>query len=394
MTVRPGHPDFSELPWQHALATWDVAALVPRPAGRSEHAVRYLCFGDAVYVIKELPTRTAHREYELLRALEDEGLLVAPPVGLVEGRCGDPEAEHSAALITRYLPFTYSYRELIAQAGLATVRAGLPDAFAGLLVELHSAGCFWGDCSLSNVLLRRDADGIDTVMVDAETAFLCERLSDRQRAADLVILVENVNAAMIELAAARGDAALDATLDTALGLGGEIVARYGQLWSELFGAEIIAPGEEHKIAARIERVHALGFDVRELDIETADDGVTRTLRLRPGRRHFHAQRLEQLTGVEVAERQARQLLSDLAYYRSLRHSSASANEALAALEWRAFAFEPMLERIRAIPGVVDPVQGYCELLVHRYLCSEARGDDVGTDAAFEDWQRCLVPRAA
>ena len=44
------------------------------------------------------------------------------------------------------------------------------DAFAGLLVELHLSSCFWGDCNLSNVLYRFDAEAIDTIMVDAETA--------------------------------------------------------------------------------------------------------------------------------------------------------------------------------------------------------------------------------
>ena len=35
-------------------------------------------------------------------------------------------------------------------------RARLLDGMAGLLVELHRHGVFWGDCSLANTLFSRD----------------------------------------------------------------------------------------------------------------------------------------------------------------------------------------------------------------------------------------------
>ena len=60
-------------------------------------------------------------------------------------------------------------------------------ALAELLVRLHLAGFFWGDCSLSNALFRRDAGALSAYFVDAETGELHERLSDGQRSHDLDI---------------------------------------------------------------------------------------------------------------------------------------------------------------------------------------------------------------
>ncbi len=77
------------------------------------------------------------------------------------------------------------------------------DAFASLLVELHTIGCFWGDCSLSNTLYRFDAETIETIMVDAETASMVDTLSDGQREEDLEIMIVNVAGGMADIAAER-----------------------------------------------------------------------------------------------------------------------------------------------------------------------------------------------
>ena len=39
-------------------------------------------------------------------------------------------------------------------------------------MRLHLAGFFWGDCSLSNTLFRRDAGALAAYLVDAETGEL------------------------------------------------------------------------------------------------------------------------------------------------------------------------------------------------------------------------------
>ena len=48
-------------------------------------------------------------------------------------------------------------------------------------MRLHLAGFFWGDCSLSNTLFRRDAGALAAYLVDAETGELHPTLSDGLR---------------------------------------------------------------------------------------------------------------------------------------------------------------------------------------------------------------------
>lgn len=81
------------------------------------------------------------------------GLLALPavrPAGLML----QPEFK-TAILVTRYLEGSWQYRRLFMRLppDQPALRARLLDAMAGLLVELHRHGVFWGDCSLANTLL-------------------------------------------------------------------------------------------------------------------------------------------------------------------------------------------------------------------------------------------------
>ena len=62
-------------------------------------------------------------------------------------------------------------------------------ALVVLLVRLHLAGFFWGDCSLSNALFRRDAGALQAYVIDVETSERYPTLSEGQRQMDLDIAV-------------------------------------------------------------------------------------------------------------------------------------------------------------------------------------------------------------
>jgi hypothetical protein len=293
-------------------------------------------------------------------------------------------SERSAALITAYEPFSFSYRELVEGSGFGARRTQMLDAFAGLLVELHLAGVFWGDCSLSNVLYRFDAEAIETIMVDAETAVVFQEgsITDGRRLEDIEIMIINVAGGMADIAASQG---ID--IDYAdLALGEDIAERYKGLWTELTVEPTIAVDERFRIGNRIERLNELGFNVEEIDLVPQDEGGSRLkLKLKVGGRTFHANRLKELTGIEALEHQAKQLLSDLYYFQANQGVKTATAKNVAAVQWRVSVFEPLLERIRHVPGVVDPIQAYCDLLLHRYVMSEGFGHDVGIEAAWEDW---------
>ncbi len=383
LTIRAGHPDFLDLPWDVSLQEWEVGHRVDLPKGISRHEVRFFEYPQGLYAIKELPVRPARQDYGVLRQLESSGAPAVRPVGLVENRSSDRHDERSAALITAYEPFSFSYRELIAGAGFGGRRTQLLDAFAMLLVELHLAGVFWGDCSLSNVLYRFDAEGIETIMVDAETATIYDDgLTNGRREEDLEIMIINVAGGMADIASESG-AELD---DADLNLGEDIADRYRGLWEEVNRTDTIGPDERYRIRERIEALNELGFDVEEVDLIPVDEtGGRLHVKLQVGGRTFHQRRLKNLTGVESLEQQARQILSDLYYFQTKTGNTTPAGKNVAAIQWRVTEFEPMMERIRDLAQVLDPVQGYCDLLYHRYTMSVGTGHDVGTEAAYDDW---------
>ncbi len=379
MTIRTGHPDFLDLEWERSVVEWTSDRMVALPKGISRHEVRFVVYPHGTYVVKELPRRAARRDYEVLRKLEDTGVPAVTPVGLVEDRSDDHHEERSAALITRYADFSFSYRELLEGAGFGARRNQMLDAFAWLLVQLHLTGCFWGDCSLSNVLYRFDADAIETIMVDGETASIHESLSDGRRLEDIQIMIENVAGGMADIASLQGFDLEEADLD----LGEDIAARYSALWAEINQELIIQPEERFRLQERIERLNELGVTVEEVELLPAEPGRLLKVHIKIGARDFHSQRLEEFTGVRALEQQARHILADLHYFQA--RQPAGADWAIGAMRWRLEEFKPMLDRLTGATRVADPVQAYCDVLHHRYQLSKAAGRDVGTAAALEDW---------
>lgn len=382
LTIRAGSPDFLDLPWTTSLAHWDIPQLVDLPKGISRHTVRFVSLGDHLFAIKELPEAAARNDYDVLRELEERAAPAVIPVGLVTGRTADRHDEESAALITVYESFSFSYRELLEGGGFGANRPRMLDAVALLLVRLHLAGCYWGDCSLSNVLYRWDADAIETIMVDAETAAVYPSdLSDGQRHEDIAIMIENVAGGMADIAAQAG---VDAT-DADLAMGEEIALRYEDLWRELRHEEVIGMEERYRIRERIERINALGFDVEEVDVVPTADGDTLRFDLKVGGRTFHSRRLQELTGIHALENQARQILADLQYFQAKQGADSATLKNVAAVRWRVSEYEPTVSRLAAEEGVADPIQAFCDLLHHRYLMATDQQRDVSTAEALDDW---------
>src|SRR5438132_5091177 len=140
-----------------------------------------------------------------------------------------PDWDSDAVLITRYVDFSLPYRSLFTQPQVVDLRDQLLGALTGLLVHLHRAGFFWGDCSLSNILFRRDAGALTAYLVDAESGELHPRLSDGQRMQDLDMAEENIAGELMDLQAAHGVPFDIDPVDAA----GEVRTRYDALWCEL-----------------------------------------------------------------------------------------------------------------------------------------------------------------
>lgn len=390
MVARPygsaGHPDFLDLPWQLPLADWRVENLVEVPRGIHRNVVRFVSYGPSLYALKELPERLARREYSLLRALAETLVPVVDAVGLVTDRKREAD-KLPAVLITRHLDFSLPYRTLFTGRGMPDLRNGLLDALAELLVRIHLAGFFWGDCSLSNTLFRRDAGTLSAYLVDAETGELHPQLTNGQRAHDLSIAVENVAGELMDLEAAD-DLPLPHDIDP-VATAHELGRRYEALWTEVTREEVFGPDETYKIDERLRRLNELGYDVEE--IELVGDGVVNRLRLNPRvvEPGHHRRRLLTLTGKDVQENQARRLLNDLARYRATLSRDTGrepAPEQVVAYRWLTEVFEPSIAAVPTeLRGKREPAELFHEILVHRWFLSEAAARDVGLDSAVASY---------
>ncbi|HTS15739.1 MAG TPA: DUF4032 domain-containing protein [Candidatus Sulfotelmatobacter sp.] len=384
--VRPG-PGLLALPWERPLATWrdEDAAFVALPVGPSRHVVRFCVVDGDVLAVKELPLWPARREYEALRVLEQRQLPAVRAVGLAERSEDD-----AAILMTRFLARSFQYRRLFVRLREGTVaqRERLLDAMAGLLVELHRRGVFWGDCSLANTLLVRDGQTLQAHLVDAETSEVHDQLSDGQRAFDLELMVENVTGDLADVAA-LGGRGLEHVADD-LAVAESVSTRYTDLWEELHREEPVAPDERYRVEARLRRLNDLGFVVDEVAFEPGPESEGLQFKVAVADRRYHAGRLRELTGLDVGEGQARILLNDLLACAS--EPGASGTTEGLARHWLTACYLPSVERLRATLGAgIDPVQAYCDLLEVRWLLSEQAGRDVGDEVALAALAARRVP---
>ena len=387
MLVRPGNPDFLDLPWREPLAEWESDRFVEVTRGIHRHVVRFVSYGDALYALKALPPRIARTEYRLLRELADALVPVVEAVGVVTRSAGPDGEEPEAVLITRHLDFSLPYRSLFSGPGVPDLRNSLLDGLAELLVRIHLTGFFWGDCSLSNTLFRRDAGTLSAYLVDAETGDLHARLSDGQRAHDLQIAEENVAGELLDLEAA--DAGLTSGLDP-IETAAEVLRRYQSLWSELTREDVFGPGETYRIDDRLRRLNELGFDVEEVSLEGDAGGQSLRLNPRVVEPGHHRRRLHTLTGLDVQENQARRLLNDLATFRATG-GRAGAPESVVAYRWLTEVFQPAIDAIPAdLRGKREAAELFHEILEHRWFLSETAQRDVGLSAAVESYVETVL----
>jgi hypothetical protein len=379
------------LPWREPLEEWQDDRLVQiRQRGLSRHVVRFVAEAGEVFAVKELDARLARREYHLLRQLEQLGIPAVEVLGIVVDRPDDLDA----VLVTRFLDRSSSYRALFANPRGRQPADRLLDAQVELLVRLHLAGFMWGDCSLSNTLFRLDAGALAAYLVDAETAEIHPSLSDGQREYDIGMARERVGGELFDLQAGGLLPPEVDPIDTADELG----RRYEALWSELTAEEMLLPAEQrYRIAARVQRLNDLGFDVDEVELVDVGDGEGSRLRLhtRVAEPGHHRRLLFARTGLDAEENQARRLLNDIASYRGYleQTSRRPVPESVAANRWLVEIYDPVIAAIPAeLADRLDPAEVFHEILEHRWFMSEAAGQDIGTTAATKDYIASILPR--
>jgi len=383
--LKPGHPDFLDLPWDVPLAEWQGICdrLEEVPHGLSRHPVVFVNYSGVLYVLKELPPGSAKKEYQALAQAQEDHLPAVFPAGYAATFSA---GEHCSVLITRYLENSLPYRLLFMRDGFERYRNNLLDAVAGLLVQLHLAGFFWGDCSLSNTLFRRDAGALRAYLVDAETAEIhADQITPTLRFTDLQIMTFNLKAELDELQQ------LGLQLDMqvpASDAGNYIQQRYQRLWEEITREDTIAADERFRIQERIRALNDLGFSVGNVELLALESGSQLRLRVFVTDRSFHSDQLYSLTGLDAEEMQARKMMNEIQEVRATLSQTENRSVPLnvAAYHWLEHLYLPVQQRLQSLVDQdMTPAELYCQVLEHKWYLSEHARHDVGHQAAAEDY---------
>ena len=381
----------SGLPWNQPLEQWPEDPALAEKRGISRHVVRLIRVTNEpdseIYAVKETVSEFANREYAALRELRRLQAPSVDPIAVVEGRKDINGEELPCVLATRFLPYSLPYRVVLSGALSPHDILNMANALALLLVRLHLLGFWWGDCSLSNTLFRRDAEGFAAYLVDAETGEFQKTLSDGQREHDLDIAHFNVAAELEDLALSG---VLYPGMDP-VRASDTVMKRYRRLWAALRDPQSLDPTDRRAVERAMRQLHDLGFAVEEVSI--AIDGDNKVLKFQPKlvAAGYHTNRLRELMGLETEELQAKRILASFDRYRA-RESNLSTNVNEAAFKWLTEIFNPIVNSVPAEHlGRVEPAQLFHEVLEHRWYLSEAAGHDVGLDLACESYISGVLP---
>jgi hypothetical protein len=381
----------SGLPWNQPLEEWPEDPALAEKRGISRHVVRLIRVTDEadseIYAVKETVSEFANREYAALRELRRLQAPSVDPIAVVEGRKDINGEELPCVLATRFLPYSLPYRVVLSGALSPHDILNMANALALLLVRLHLLGFWWGDCSLSNTLFRRDAEGFAAYLVDAETGEFQKTLSDGQREHDLDIAHFNVAAELEDLALSG---VLYPGMDP-VRASDTVMKRYRRLWAALRDPQSLDPTDRRAVERAMRQLHDLGFAVEEVSI--AIDGENKVLKFQPKlvAAGYHTNRLRELMGLETEELQAKRILASFDRYRA-RESNLSTNVNEVAFKWLTEIFNPIVNSVPAEHlGRVEPAQLFHEVLEHRWYLSEAAGHDVGLELACKTYISEVLP---
>ena len=381
----------SRLPWAVPLESWPEDATLTDMRGISRHVVRLVRPETAkesmIYAIKETVPEFANREYSLLRELNNRSAPCVEPVAVIMNRTDTKGEELPAALVTHYLPFSLPYRVILSEQITPHEITNMANALALLLVRLHLLGFWWGDCSLSNTLFRRDADQFAAYLVDAETGEFQSKLSDGQREHDLEIALFNVAAELDDLQIAG---VLQKDLDPIRASEG-VIKRYRRLWKALKEPQMLDPNDRHAVERAMRALQDLGFAVEEVEVSISGDKQELKFQPKLVAAGYHQQRLLELLGIQAEELQAKRLLASFDRFRG-REAAPKPPVHDSARRWLRDTYHHVMNQVPLeLRDRVEQTQMFHEILEHRWYLGEKAGHDLGLDYATKDYIENILP---
>jgi hypothetical protein len=381
----------ANLPWGKPLEEWPEDPSLTAQRGISRHIVRLVRSTpdpeSEIYAVKETVEEFATREYEALRELGLRGAPSVSQIAIVNGRRTPQGEELPCAIVTRFLPYSLPYRVVLSGDVTQHDITNMANALAYLLVRLHLLGFWWGDCSLSNTLFRRDADGFAAYLVDAETGEFQKKLSNGQREHDLELARFNVAAELEDLKLAG---VLFPAMDP-IRASESVITRYRKIWKALSEPQVLPANDRHAVERAMRSLQDIGFAVEEVDLQLAGDKSTLTFIPKLVAPNYHSLRLKELMGLETEEFQAKRILASFDRFRS-REISRTPDKHEAAQRWLHEVFNKVVGSVPPdLQGRVEDAQLFHEVLEHRWYLGEKAGIDVGLEKATADYIESVLP---
>ncbi|MEY3185821.1 MAG: hypothetical protein RIR58_557 [Actinomycetota bacterium] len=379
------------LPWDQPLENWPEDPSLAAQRGISRHIVRLVRStpepDSEIYAVKETVEEFAVREYEALKELGLRGAPAVSQIAVVGGRRDAEGNELPCAIVTRFLPYSLPYRVVLSGTVTQHEITNMANALAYLLVRLHLLGFWWGDCSLSNTLFRRDADGFAAYLVDAETGEFQKHLSNGQREHDLDLARFNVAAELEDLKLAG---VLFPAMDP-IRASESVITRYRKIWKALSEPQILPTNDRHSVEKAMRSLQDIGFAVEEVDIKLAGDQSTLTFTPKLVAPNYHSHRLKELMGLETEEFQAKRILASFDRFRS-REIERTPDKSESAQRWLDEVFYQVVNSVpKNLKGRIEDAQLFHEVLEHRWYLGEKAGRDLGLDFATSDYIAQVLP---
>ena len=382
MLVRPGNPDFLDLPWREPLDEWESERLVEVTRGIHRHVVRFVSYGERLYALKALPPRVARHEYRLLRALADASCRWSRPSASSRKDAGRGparargRADHAAPRLLAAVPQPLQRagrRRPAQQPARRARRVARPHPPRGLLLGrlLALEHALPPRCRHALGLPRRCGDGRAASAAQPRPARArpADRRGERRRRAARPRGRARSACPRASIRSRRPRRCRAATRS---------------LWSELTREDVFGPGRDlpHRRApappqrARLRRRGGQARGRRR----RADACASTPRSSSPGTTAAGCTRSPAWTC-----RRTRRAACSTTSPRSARRASApAAPESVVAYRWLTECFEPSIAAVPAeLRGKREPAELFHEILEHRWFLSEAARRDVGMPAAVD-----------
>jgi len=100
-----------------------------------------------------------------------------------------------------------------------------------------------------------------------------------------------------------------------------------------------------------------------------------------------------LTGLEAEEMQARQMMNEIYEHKAILSQAHNRSTPLsvAAYHWLENIYKPVMARLQSLLDQYNtPAELYCQVLEHKWYMSERAKNDVGHQAAVDDYLQNIV----